>query len=157
MPTAIEQKVVAYICRFHQGLWQLLVFDQDKGVRSSETQIPMGSAKNENSLQAALEKAILEESGLEDLMIVSQIDQYEIQSPTSQKATSTECRHVFLVIAPNEERDQWTWHVKGQSTDSTVPCHFHWIPIAQARNLPADLGRSVKSCIQLLFERQESH
>ena len=152
--SATKQKVVAYICRFQQGLWQILVFDHDKSFSDAGTQVPAGTVEEGEDLQAALEREISEESGLKDLMVVSQIDQYDFTESSSEKTVR---RHVFLVLAPNEARDQWTHHVKGSGKDSTLRFHFHWVPIAQARNLSADLGRSVKSCIQLLFERQESH
>jgi len=145
---------VAYICRFNQGLWQLLVFDHDPAFPDAGTQIPAGTVGEGEDLQTALEREIWEESGLQNLMVVSQIDEYDFQQTSSGKTVR---RHVFLTLAPNEERDQWTHHVKGSGLDSTLTFHFHWIPIAQARHLPEELGRSVKSCIQLLFERKESH
>lgn len=149
-----QQKVVAYICRFHQGLWELLVFDHDSQFSGAGTQVPSGTVEPGEELPTALEREILEESGLEKLMVVSQIDQYDFQHPSSGK---TICRHVFLVLAPNETRDHWTHQVRGSGLDSTLNFHYRWVPLAQARNLSADLGRSLKNCIQLLFERQESH
>lgn len=150
----LEQKVLAYICRFNQGLWQLLVFDHDKTFPDAGVQIPGGTVEKGEALQVALEREIFEESGLQNLMIVSQIDQYDFQNPATGK---TQQRHVFLALAPNEERDQWTHHVKGSGEDSTLIFHFRWMPIAQARHLSSDQGRSVRSCIQLLFERQDAH
>lgn len=149
-----EQKVIAYICRFHQGLWQLLVFDHDKTFPDAGSQVPSGTVEKGEDLTTALEREIFEESGLQNLMIVAQIDQYDFRHPTTEKMAQ---RHVFLALAPNEDRDQWTHHVQGAGMDSTLVFHFHWIPIAQARHLSAEQGRSVKSCIQLLFERQDSH
>lgn len=149
-----QQKVVAYICRFHDGLWELLVFDHDPEFADAGTQVPAGSVDANESLQAALDREVYEETGLQDLMTLSKIDEYDFYQ--EHKKTWAQ-RHVFLMLAPGDLPDQWTHVVQGDGGDQNLRFHFRWMPAAACRGkLAADYDHSIKNLIHFLFQRDQN-
>lgn len=142
----MQQKVLAYICRFEEGLWQLLVFQNesqlnDPNLDPSGIQVPCGSAETGESLQGAVENEVHKSTGLQDLMVLSKIDEYQ---HTDSKTLDTVERHAFLLLAPQELPAKWT-HSKN---------HFTWVPAAAARKkLVEAQDRSIKNLVQFLFQR----
>ena len=149
-----EQKVVAYICRFHDGLWQLLVFNHDPKFKDAGTQVPAGTVEPQESLQTALEREVFEESGLQDLMILSKIDEYEYYQESKKTWAQ---RHVFLMLAPQDLPEKWTHEVQGHGDDAKMQFHYFWMPAAATRGkLAADFDKSIKNLVHFLFQRDQN-
>lgn len=116
----IVQKVWAYIFRDHHGEIELLVFEHvyvDAGI-----QIPGGTVEQGEDLYTAIEREVLEESGLH-------IESFELLQTLERNWQGTDVRaHLFAVQAPDGLADEWVHHVTGDGEDEGMHFRYYWLP-----------------------------
>ncbi len=88
MAMLYKKKVYAYITREKEGVMQLLVFTH-RDVPKERIQIPGGIVRPEESLEVAILRKVMEETGLRHLYIERFIDDYIIYVKERQEYEKT--------------------------------------------------------------------
>ena len=133
-------KVVAYITRVNkQGGTELLVFDH-RDDPDAGTQVPAGTVEHGEAIESALQREIVEETGLQGCRLAAKLTTYEWEHPVTH---NTHERHVFHLHAPADTRDTWTWvETSGRevSEDEGYVFVFRWIPLDENIDLEGNQG-----------------
>lgn len=131
-------RVGAYIIRPDRlGSYHLLLFHHPD-CTDAPLQIPGGGVEAQESLEAALYREVLEESGLSDLTIIRKLGVSEICWCQPRKLISY--RHCFLLQAPQDTPNAWDHKVQGDGIDAGMLFSYFWHRPDRAFKLPADLG-----------------
>lgn len=119
-------RVAAYVIR-HQAGPQLLVFEH-QGIPEAGTQIPAGGVKPGESLSDAVQREVLEETGLAGTAIVKSLTTEDKPDPSTGRPRRTT---YFHLRAPTTAPDAWTHHVGGDGYDAgmTFVCRFQPLPL----------------------------
>lgn len=102
--------------------YELLVFRQAHTAQAA-IEIPGGGVEPWETLEAALHREILEESGLQNLRIIRKLG-------TLQRCWldthNVACRHYFLLEAPPTTPDAWEHTVQGNGSDAGWRFLYFW-------------------------------
>lgn len=138
MKVNITIRVGAYIIRQNrQGLYELLLF-QHPDCPEAPLQIPGGGVDPEESLETALHREILEESGLSHLPLLRKLGVAEICWREPRKLISY--RHCFLLEAPQDTPNTWNHFVSGDGIDAGMCFSYFWHRPSLDFRLFYDLG-----------------
>jgi ADP-ribose pyrophosphatase YjhB (NUDIX family) len=113
-------KVVAYITRSRHGKRQLLVFTH-RDHPEAGLQVPAGTVKQDEGIEAALMREITEETGLTGLTIIRKLGTYTLHHPISNNLHE---RHVFHLAAPDDAPDAWQWT---ETCGGEIPDHEGYV------------------------------
>lgn len=131
----IIPKVVAYVTRRTDKAYDLLVF-RHAGQPDAGVQVPAGGMYPAEGVTAAVERELVEETGLTaaDVVCVGQIGDYTFYNAHNQQ---WQRRHVFWLEALRKLPDNWDHVVTGRGEDAGLIFQFEWIPVATADELLA--------------------
>ena len=131
-------RVGAYIIRQNsQGLYQLLLF-QHPDCPEAPIQIPGGGVDRQESLEEALHREILEESGLSNLTILRKLGMVEICWRLPRKLISY--RHCFLLQTSQATPNAWEHRVQGNGIDAGMKFSYFWHRPEMDFKLPVEWG-----------------
>jgi 8-oxo-dGTP pyrophosphatase MutT (NUDIX family) len=140
MPPVRYRKVVAYITRTTpNGSTELLVFDH-RDYPDSGTQVPAGTVEEGESIEAALAREVLEETGRADLRPMRMLAHYDWVHPRTGNIHE---RHVFHLEAPPGVPDAWSWIETsggGVSDEDGYVFVYRWVPLNDVPALAGHLG-----------------
>ncbi|MEV0967804.1 NUDIX hydrolase [Microtetraspora glauca] len=120
-------RVAAYVIRY-RSVPELLVFDH-VGMPDSGTQVPAGGVLPHESLEQAVLREVVEETGLTDVSIVRPIAVDDSPHPdTGQPRRTT----FFQLTVHTDGADAWHHHVRGDGEDAGLEfaCRFVPMPLA---------------------------
>jgi ADP-ribose pyrophosphatase YjhB (NUDIX family) len=133
-------KVVAYVTRRTPGgRTELLVFDH-RDHPEAGTQVPAGTVHDGESIEHALQREVLEETGRADLRPIRMLAHYDWVHP---RTGNTHERHVFHLEAPPEVPDEWAWTETsgGELSDEHGYVFvYRWVPLDRVPPLAGGLG-----------------
>jgi 8-oxo-dGTP pyrophosphatase MutT (NUDIX family) len=147
----IKQKVLAYVIRRKFESLEILLFDHP-GVPEVNPQVPAGTVEDNEDLIAALEREVLEESGL--ILNPDKIDY--VGSFNFQRTDRDELhkRHVYIAFV-EESRDRWIHNVLGDGEDQELAFEFYWNTLTYAsENLVAGMGDYLTTAGPMLLKYQ---
>lgn len=117
---SVSLKVWAYIVREHRGEIELLVFEHvhlDAGI-----QIPGGSVEPNESIAAAVEREVFEESGI-------RVDSFALLQTVERNWDRIAVRaHLLAAWAPDKLADEWIHEVTGSGGDNGMCFRYYWLP-----------------------------
>lgn len=145
--TKVSHKAVAYITRRKDSKIQLLVFDHDPEFHDAGTQVPSGTVDPGENPKDTVKREVQEESGLDNLKIECELDQYQFFGEHAKKFL---CRHVFHITASGKAPDKWTHKVKGDGGDKGLNFHYYWIDLDSTKGR---LSGRFDDSIDLLVKR----
>ncbi|MBD2579845.1 NUDIX domain-containing protein [Oscillatoria sp. FACHB-1406] len=117
-------RVAAYILRQNrEGFHELLMF-KHPDCPDAPIQIPGGGVEPQESLECALHREILEESGLGNLTILRKLGVAESCWLQPRKLISY--RHCFLLRAEGDLPNIWDFRVRGSGIDSGMIFSYFW-------------------------------
>ncbi|MGZ3775841.1 MAG: GNAT family N-acetyltransferase [Pseudobdellovibrionaceae bacterium] len=155
-PTLTEKifdKAVAYIIRKASLGYELLVFDHDEEYSDAGTQVPAGTVDGTEDPKVTVFREVLEESGLNNLLLTAKIDEYVFYRDTHKQYNR---RHVFLLEPQVELPDRWTHQVRGDGVDCGHNFHYFWISLNSAKGrLSARLDDSIEKLQRYLQIRDD--
>ena len=144
------RKVVAYVTRRSpDGRTELLVFEH-RDYPDSGVQVPAGTVEEGESLENALAREVLEETGRDDFRPLLLIAHYEWVHP---RTCNIHERHVFHLEAPPNVPDEWEWLETSGGTVSDEDGYvflYRWVPLDQVPVLAGDLGDHLHTLRALL-------
>ncbi|WP_410646351.1 NUDIX hydrolase [Amycolatopsis sp. cmx-4-54] len=119
-------RVAAYVIRHQRGP-QLLVFEH-QGIPEAGTQIPAGGVRPGETLSPAVQREVLEETGLTDTVVVNWLTTEDKPHPHSGQPRRTT---YFHLRAPVTAPDSWSHHVGGDGYDAGLifVCRFQPLPL----------------------------
>ncbi|WP_242144724.1 MULTISPECIES: NUDIX domain-containing protein [unclassified Bacillus cereus group] len=123
MAMLYRKKVYAYITREKEGMMQLLV-SKHRDMPKERIQIPGGIVRPEESLEAAILRKVMEETGLRHLYIERFIDDYMIYVKERQEY---EKHHFFHMSLLTEVKDIWE-HIVIKENENITFC-YEWVDI----------------------------
>ena len=143
----MKQKVLAYVVRQAAGGWQLLVFEH-AGDAAAGVQVPAGTVKADEPLEAALWRELFEESSL-------QPPQVELVGKVAEALEPDwdQVRHVYLTRATAELPERWTTQVGGEGEDRGMRFNYYWIDLEPGLTLAGNQHR----WLDQIPERLEQH
>jgi len=142
----LKKKVLGYIVRKNECNWELLVFEQ-KGFPEAGIQIPGGTVEEfDDDLSAALIREIREESGLEDVTVLSEILS-EIYYHELKKEFQE--RH-FFIVTTSTKKNEWSHIVKASGEDSGLQFNYYWKDLHTVSHLAGDQHIAMKHVINFL-------
>jgi 8-oxo-dGTP pyrophosphatase MutT (NUDIX family) len=119
----VSERVGAFIIRKNaKSLYELLLFEHPD-CEESPIQIPGGGIESGESIEAALNREIHEESGLTNLKIIRKLGIADI-CWLDTKITNR--RHCFLLEASFITRDRWEHIVHGDGIDAGFRFSYFW-------------------------------
>ncbi len=131
-------RVGAYIIRQNcLGLHQLLIF-RHPDCPEAPLQIPGGGVEVDESIETALHREVLEESGLSNLTMVRKLGVAGICWRQPHKLISY--RHCFLLQASQDTLDAWEHTVEGDGIDASMTFSYFWHRPSLDFKLPEGLG-----------------
>ena len=131
-------RVGAYIIRQNkQGLHELLLL-QHPDCPEAPLQIPGGGVEPDELIEDALHREVLEECGLNNLVVIRKLGTAEICWRLPRKLISY--RHCFLLQAPQNTLDVWDHTVQGNGIDAGMKFSYFWHRPALDFKLPEGLG-----------------
>ncbi|SDC66397.1 NUDIX hydrolase [Shouchella lonarensis] len=127
METTEVKKALAYITRYRDGEWQLLVY-KHRDDPESDIHVPGGGVeKNEDEKEAAV-REVFEETGLTNIEYVRRIGVYKYFS-----TYRNEYQRRFVYHFKEKEDglipDRWEYVVKCDGKDNGWVFQFFWLPI----------------------------
>jgi 8-oxo-dGTP pyrophosphatase MutT (NUDIX family) len=144
------RKVVAYVTRLaHDGRTELLVFEH-RDYPDSGVQVPAGTVEDGESIETALAREVLEETGRGDFRTVRMLAHSDWVHPTTG---NTHERHVFHLEAPPDAPDEWQWTETSGDTLSGEDGYvflYRWVPLDQVPSLAGALGDHLDTLRALL-------
>ncbi len=144
-PSQVSHKAVAYITRVKNFKTQLLVFEHDAKYLDAGIQVPCGTVDpGENPLDT-VKREVLEESGLQDVNVECELDQYQFFSEHVKKFHR---RHVFHISLNSTEPDRWSHQVIGDGADNGLNFHYTWLDLDSVKG---KLSARFDDSIDLLF------
>lgn len=99
------RKAVAYITRENEERRQLLVFTH-RDNPGAGVQVPAGTAKEGEEIEATLFREVEEETGLTGLRLERKLAQRDYTHPDTHNIHE---RHFFHLSAPPDTPDTWSW------------------------------------------------
>ncbi|SDX53331.1 NUDIX domain-containing protein [Marininema mesophilum] len=142
----LSKKVLGYIVRKNNNNWELLLFEH-AAIPEAGIQIPGGTVEDfEDDLSAALLREIREESGLEDLTVLT-----EILTEKFYHDIKKECqeRHFFVLIT-SSKKNKWSHTVNSSGKDSGLQFNYYWKKLHTVCNLAANQHIAVKHVLNFL-------
>lgn len=122
LPRLKRQRVVAYITREGKNGRELLVFEHlhhpEIGI-----QVPAGRLDPAEELEPALLREIAEESGLENVLVIGELPDFESHYRSKYE------NHAFHLVADKELPDEWDHVVSGDGDDAGLTFHYRWVAI----------------------------
>lgn len=135
--SVVEKVGACIIRRNREGLHELLLFCH-ADMPEVPVQIPGGTLEvGLETIEEALHREVLEESGLVGLEVVRKIG---VSDWFWEKEQFWVKRHVFLLEAPPETPDTWVHAVSGSGTDAQMPFAYYWLRPPPEFTLTGDLG-----------------
>ncbi|EMA6343106.1 NUDIX domain-containing protein [Bacillus cytotoxicus] len=141
MAMLYKKKVYAYITREKEGVMQLLV-SKHRDMPKERIQIPGGIVRPEESLEAAILRKVMEETGLRHLYIERFIDDYMIYVKENQEY---EKHHFFHMSLLTGVKDIWE-HIVIKENENITFC-YEWVDIGRC---PALIGKQDEFIYRLL-------
>jgi 8-oxo-dGTP pyrophosphatase MutT (NUDIX family) len=128
MPPILIRKAYGYITRTQHGRRQVAVFRHPLlSISEGGIQIPKGTVHEQETPLAAVQREIIEETGLTDFTIEGEIavDLWQSQSHPDKPPEIHE-RHFFL-LTTGHTLNEWKHVVTGQGEDEGMIFHYFWI------------------------------
>jgi len=131
-------KVGAFIIRPNpDGFHDLLLFTHPD-FPDAPIQIPGGTVEQDEAIEDALSREILEETGLAGLEVERKLGVSRVSSlPIKDEILE---RHCFLLWAPNDVKEEWIHTVQGLGIDAGLRFAYRWHSISSDFTLSGDLG-----------------
>ncbi len=129
-----KNKDFAYILREYQGKDELLIFAH-RDYPAAGLQVPAGTVEEGEELEAAVQREVLEESGLEDF---SEIHYVGIQDFIHEGRSEIPHRSFYLLIYSGKSPREFSFEVKGSGTDRGLVFNYSWIALDKLPKLIAD-------------------
>lgn len=131
-------KVGAFIVRpARDGGHHLLLFTHPD-FPEAPIQIPGGTVEAGEAVEAALDREILEETGLTGLSVLRKLGVSEVPSIANESEVLV--RHCYLLEAPPDVTESWIHVVAGNGLDEGLRFAFGWHRIEPGFTLTGDLG-----------------
>jgi 8-oxo-dGTP pyrophosphatase MutT (NUDIX family) len=143
-------RVLAYVTREGGDGHELLVFDH-RDYPEAGTQAPAGGVDDGESLDAAVFREVLEETGLRCELIGAYLGACREYAPDVGRMQET---HFFHLLAPDETEETWPW-VEHSSSGVDLVFVNRWEPLPLQLTLAGGQGRFLETlCARLrLVER----
>jgi 8-oxo-dGTP pyrophosphatase MutT (NUDIX family) len=132
------RKVLAYVTRGDD----LLVFHhRDVPLTEAGVQVPAGTVRAGEGLEAAAIREVVEETGREDLTLLRYLGTalYDVR-PARDEIHE---RHFFSFAATPEAPDAWLWDELHDGLQPPTTFCFWWTPLTRAHVLAAGMGSLV--------------
>ncbi|GIG63232.1 hypothetical protein Lfu02_76040 [Longispora fulva] len=125
--TAPRIRVAAYVIRHRHCQPELLIFDH-VDMPEAGTQVPAGGVSHGETLQDAVLRKILEETGIADVRIVTAVGVEDKPHPRTGAPRRTTFIHAE---AGPDSADGWRHHVHGDGEDTGMEfdCWFQPLPL----------------------------
>ncbi len=120
-----RQRVLAYVTRERDGVLELLVFDH-RDHPEAGTQVPAGRLDPGESLEDCLRRELHEETGLDAVRIVRELDW-----PAGFLAESEYEHHAFEVGLVRGAPDRWEHVVHGDGDDAGLVFQLRFEPVRE--------------------------
>ena len=137
---------MAYVVRREASGLQLLVFehanDSDSGV-----QIPAGTVEASESIESALWRELLEESGLRDPTVALVCKLAEAPEPEWDQM-----RHVYLLKDVGGLPNDWVTVVAGYGEDQGLVFEYYWVDLVPGLQLAGGQHRWLAQISEPLLE-----
>ena len=131
------EKVVAYIVC--DGRVAVFTHEDDVSpLLESGLQVPAGTLEEGESLEQAVLREAVEETGLTAVRIVRYLGVAEYDMRPYADALHN--RHFFHLTVDHPVPDEWLHIERGGGDDTPRPFRFSWLPISRAHALAAGLG-----------------
>jgi 8-oxo-dGTP pyrophosphatase MutT (NUDIX family) len=117
----------------------LLVFEH-KHSPEAGVQVPAGTVKPGEALEAALFREVLEETGQDDFVLARKVGLFHFTHPETLNIHE---RHVYHLVAPDDTPDEWEWleTAGGELTEEDgLLFSFYWIDLDAAVELAGNQG-----------------
>src|SRR2546427_655191 len=144
----MKQKIMAYLVRRDAAGWQLAVFEH-ANVPEAGVQVPAGTVKAGEPLDAALWRELLEESGLRAPSVALVCKLAEAREPEWDQM-----RHVYLLQDVGGLPNDWVTVVAGDGEDQGMVFEFYWLAIAPGLQLAGGQTRWLGPISEAPLEHQ---
>jgi len=128
MPPIHIRKAYGYISRIHEGQTQVAVFRHPLlTISEGGIQMPKGTVHEQETPREAVQREIVEETGLTDFIVEREIAVDLWQPPSSNTEQSEIHERHFFRLTASHTLDTWDHIVTGQGEDEGMIFHYFWI------------------------------
>jgi len=145
-----KSKVFAYILRENQGKEELLIFSH-RDYPEAGLQVPAGTVVEGEELVAAVQREVLEESGLDNF---SEVQYLGSQDFIHEGRVEIHHRSFFILYYVGESPDKFSFEVKGSGTDKGLIFNYSWTEVEKLPTLIADHDILIPSLEKYLSENR---
>ncbi|HYP40897.1 MAG TPA: NUDIX domain-containing protein [Chloroflexia bacterium] len=133
------RKVLAYVTREREGMRDLLIFAH-RDYPEAGLQVPAGTVKEGEEIEAALLREVTEETGLATWRVVCKLGVYDYWNESTEQWNE---RHVFHLAAADDAPDHWQWVETGGGEVAELEGYvfqFRWIGLEEGVELAGSQG-----------------
>lgn len=145
-----KSKVFAYILRENQGKDELLIFAH-RDYPAAGLQVPAGTVEEGEELPVAVQREVLEESGLDNF---SEVEYLGCRDFIHEGRGEIHHRSFFVLHYIGESSDKFSFEVKGSGMDKGLVFNYSWIDLEKLPRLIAEHDILVPELREYLIEKR---
>jgi 8-oxo-dGTP diphosphatase len=133
------RKVLAYVTREREGRRELLVFAH-RDFPGAGLQVPAGTVKEGEEIEAALLREVTEETGLVEWRVARKLGVYDYWNDGAGRWDE---RHVFHLTTREDAPDHWEWVETGGGEVAELEGYvfqFRWVVLDEKVELAGSQG-----------------
>jgi 8-oxo-dGTP pyrophosphatase MutT (NUDIX family) len=133
------RKVLAYVTRESEGMRELLVFAH-RDYPEAGLQVPAGTVKEGEEIEAALLREVVEETGLAEWRVVRKLGVYDYWNESTGQGNE---RHVFHLTVRGGAPNCWEWVETGGGEVTELEGYvfqFKWVGLDERVELAGGQG-----------------